>query len=65
MPSSTEAERQAQIDALIDLAQDPTDEYDGHHGNDRSPDALAFADAENAENAAKSRAGIERDGEPR
>ncbi|MGE0399953.1 MAG: hypothetical protein AB7T06_24775 [Kofleriaceae bacterium] len=46
MPSSTEAERAAQVEALIELAQDPTDEYDSHHGHDRSPDAAAFA-AEN------------------
>lgn len=53
MPSSTVEERQAQVDALIALAQDPTDAYDGHHGNDRSDESLEFAREHNPEIAAK------------
>jgi len=34
--------RQAQVDALMARAQDPDDEYDGHHGTDRSADSLAW-----------------------
>jgi hypothetical protein len=30
------AAREAEVDALIWRALDPTDPYDGHHGNDRS-----------------------------
>ena len=32
----TQAEREAEVDALIARAQDPEDEYDGHHGHDRT-----------------------------
>lgn len=32
---STQAEREAEVAELIRRAQDPDDEYDGHHGNDR------------------------------
>lgn len=28
--------RQAEVDALIARALNPDDDYDGHHGNDRS-----------------------------
>lgn len=35
MPSETMEQRQAQTDALIALAKDDSDPYDGHHGNDR------------------------------
>ena len=34
--------RQAETDALIARALDPDDEYDGHHGTDRSADSLAW-----------------------
>jgi hypothetical protein len=44
MPSSTPEERAAQVAALIELAQDPTDAYDGHHGNDRTDAAIAVAE---------------------
>lgn len=33
---STEAEREAEVAALIAKALDPNDPYDGHHGNDRT-----------------------------
>lgn len=41
-PSDTMEQRQAQVDALAALAEDPTDRYDAHHGTDRSDASLAF-----------------------
>jgi hypothetical protein len=41
MTGKTMAERQAEVDALIARALDPADPYDGHHGRDRSEEALA------------------------
>lgn len=41
--SEDELAREAEIEALIAKANDPDDEYDGHHGNDRSDDSLAYA----------------------
>lgn len=38
-------EREAEVDALMARAQDPADEYDGHHGSDRSPDSLRWMQA--------------------
>jgi hypothetical protein len=35
MSEKTQAEREAEVEELIRRAQDPDDEYDGHHGNDR------------------------------
>lgn len=35
-------EREAEVAALMARAQDQTDEYDGHHGSDRSPDSLRW-----------------------
>lgn len=43
MASSTKEEREAEIAALIARAQDPDDEYDAHHGTDRSEESLAWA----------------------
>ncbi len=37
------AARQAQVDALVARLLDPDDEYDAHHGTDRSPESLALA----------------------
>ncbi len=34
--------REAEVAALISRAIDPDDEYDGHHGTDRSGDSLAW-----------------------
>ena len=39
----TEEERAVEVEELRARAQDPTDEYDGHHGTDRSEDSLAYA----------------------
>jgi len=36
MPDKTQAEREAEVEALILRAQDPEDDYDGHHGRDRT-----------------------------
>ena len=40
MPSDTFEQRQAQVRALAELAADPSDEYDAHHGTDRSYESL-------------------------
>lgn len=40
---STQAEREAEVQALIARALDPDDPYDGHHGTDRSPESLEWA----------------------
>ena len=32
----SQAEREAEVEALIARATDPDDSYDGHHGNDRT-----------------------------
>jgi len=42
MSDKTEADREAEVGALIARAIDPSDVYDGHHGTDRSPESLAF-----------------------
>lgn len=42
-------EREAEVAALIERAKDPNDPYDGHHGTDRSPEALEHARAHNPE----------------
>lgn len=39
--------REAEVAALIARALDPTDPYDGHHGNDRSDESLDYAQAHN------------------
>lgn len=35
-PSDTQEQREAQVAALIALANDPAHPYDGHHGHDRT-----------------------------
>lgn len=47
---STREEREAEVAALIARAQDPDDEYDGHHGTDRSEDSLAWLQANDPAN---------------
>ena len=37
------AAREVEVEALIARALDPDDEYDGHHGTDRSDDSLEYA----------------------
>lgn len=49
MSEKTQAEREAEVAALIARALDPDDSYDGHHGNDRSEDSLDYARANNPE----------------
>lgn len=44
---STEAEREAEVEALICKANDPDDPYNGHHGTDRAEESLAYAIAHN------------------
>jgi hypothetical protein len=41
--------RQQEVNALIAQALDPADPYDGHHGNDRSPESVAHAEANDPE----------------
>lgn len=50
---STRAEREAEVAALIARAKDPDDEYDGHHGTDRSEDSLAWAKENDPETFAR------------
>lgn len=57
--SEDELAREAIVEALIARANDPDDEYDGHHGTDRSIDSLDYAIANNPEVAAKIMARIE------
>lgn len=38
----TQADREAEVAALMQRAVDPADPYDGHHGTDRSGDSLAW-----------------------
>lgn len=61
MPSSTPEERAAQVAALIELAQDPKDTYDGHHGDDRTVEAIAYAEVVGPAKAEEIRTKIERD----
>lgn len=48
----TQAQREAEIERLIARANDPDDPYDGHHGQDRSEDSVAYAKRNNPEVAA-------------
>lgn len=48
-----EQEREAEVEALIARANDPEDDYDGHHGTDRAEDSLEYAIAFNPDVAAK------------
>lgn len=47
---STQEEREAEVAALIARAKDPDDEYDAHHGTDRSEDSLAWLEANDPAN---------------
>lgn len=40
---STYQERLAEVEYLISRALNPDDEYDAHHGTDRSPESLEWA----------------------
>jgi hypothetical protein len=53
MADSDVESREAEVAALIARALDPEDPYDGHHGNDRSDDSIAFARETNPELAAR------------
>lgn len=44
-PNNTTQERQAQVDALILLAEASEHPYDAHHGTDRSVDSLEMLKA--------------------
>ena len=57
---STQAEREAEVEALIARAQDPDDVYDGHHGTDRSPESLEWARLNDPETYARVTSKIER-----
>lgn len=43
MSSKTEEERESEVAALTARLIDPNDEYDAHHGTDRSEESLAWA----------------------
>jgi hypothetical protein len=51
--TEAEKEREAEVAVLVLRAQDPDDEYDGHHGTDRSAASLAFAKKTDPETAAR------------
>jgi hypothetical protein len=51
--SSTREEREAEVAELCRRAQDPDDEYDGHHGTDRSPESLEWARVNDPETFAR------------
>lgn len=44
---STQAEREAEVAALIARLEDENDPYDAHHGNDRSEESLEHARVHN------------------
>lgn len=57
-PDAEELARLAEVEALIAQANDPDDEYDSHHGTDRSEDSLDYAIANDPAVAEKIRARI-------
>jgi len=57
---STQAEREAEVQARIARALDPDDPYDGHHGTDRSPESLEWARVNDPDTYARVMAKIER-----
>lgn len=57
-PDQSELDRIAEVLDLVDRANNLEDEYDGHHGTDRSSDSLAYAIETNPEVAEKIRARI-------
>lgn len=57
---STQAEREAEVQALIARALDPDDPYDGHHGTDRSPESLEWARVNDPDTYARVMAKIDR-----
>ena len=46
---SEQEDREAEVEYLMQRAQDPDDPYDGHHGNDRSEASLLWAGQVNPE----------------
>lgn len=57
-PDADDLKRLAEVDSLVAKANDPEDEYDGHHGTDRSEDSLDYAIANDPAVAEKIRARI-------
>lgn len=57
---STREEREAEVEELCRRAQDPEDEYDGHHGTDRSEESLEWAYINDPETYARVMGKIER-----
>lgn len=53
MSDAAQLARQAEVDELIRRALDPSDPYDGHHGNDRSPESVEYAHQHNPDLAAR------------
>lgn len=51
--------RLAAVNELVERAQDESDEYDGHHGSDRSEESLAYADVHDPATAERIRRKIE------
>lgn len=58
-PDPAEIARINEVNLLVTRAFDEDDEYDGHHGTDRSADSLAHADEVSPEIAEKIRARIQ------
>jgi len=56
---STWADREAEVAALVARAADPDDDYDGHHGTDRSAESLEWARVNDPETYARVMAKIE------
>jgi len=44
---STQSEREAEVVVLMGRLLDPADDYDAHHGNDRSDESLEYAKTHN------------------
>jgi hypothetical protein len=49
----TEAEREVEVAALTARLLDSDDEYDAHHGTDRSPESLAWIEENDPETFAR------------
>lgn len=51
--AKSEAEREAEVEALTARLVDPDDSYDAHHGSDRSPESLAWLEVNDPETFAR------------
>lgn len=58
VPDEAELDRAAEVEYLLSKLNDPKDDYDAHHGADRSEDSLDYAIAHNPAVAEKIRSRI-------